>query len=234
MWDKAIEFLKTIKAWWNYRLLPRFRRDQPENRRVLHAYRCVFVHIPKTAGSSIARALDQLPLRNGPDHPVIDTPKHAKARELRRILGRKRWNDYFTFAIVRNPWDLMVSCYEWWMQKADRFPHIADQMTEVRSLGSFEAFLRSPWGMERINQFNGNIEDWFMDGDEQIVDFIARFENLDHDWPEICRHIGVEPFSIAHENKTDRRDYRSYYTDETRELVARRFARTIERFGYEF
>ena len=63
---------------------------------------------------------------------------------------------------------------------------------------------------------------------------IARFENLDHDWPEICRHIGVEPFSIAHENKTDRRDYRSYYTDETRELVARRFARTIERFGYEF
>jgi hypothetical protein len=234
MSERLIEFLKTIKAWWVYRLLPRFRRDQPENRRVLHAYRCVFVHIPKTAGSSIAEALDRLPLRNGPEHPRIDTPKHAKARELRRILGRRRWDDYFSFAIVRNPWDLMVSCYEWWLQKADRYPHIRAQAEEVRKLGSFEAFLRSPWGMERINQFNGNIEDWYMDGDEQIVDFIARFENLEADWPVICQRIGVEPFAISHENRTDRRDYRTYYTAETRDLVSRRFARFIERFGYEF
>lgn len=234
MTPRLLEFLKTIKAWWVYRILPRFRRDQPENRRVLHAYRLVFVHIPKTAGSSIAEALDRLPLRNGPGHPVIDTPKHAKATELRRILGRRRWDDYFSFAIVRNPWDLMVSCYEWWLQKADRYPHIREQADAVRRLGSFEAFLRSPWGSQRINQFNGDIEDWYMDGDRQIVDFIARFEHLDEDWPEICRRIGVEPFPIAHENRTQRRDYRSYYTDETRALVAHRFARTIERFGYEF
>ena len=78
---------------------------------------CIYIHIPKTAGNSIAEAPDTLPVETAfdlpdtglPDNnielPDIHRPKHVKAHELRTAIGSDVWDSYFTFAFVRNPWN---------------------------------------------------------------------------------------------------------------------------------
>jgi hypothetical protein len=69
-----------------------------------------------------------------------------------------------------------------------------------------------------------------------VVDFIGRYERLGEDFVTACERIGIAPRALPHERRaTDRKkDYRSYYSDETAELVARHFARDIELLGYRF
>jgi hypothetical protein len=44
----------------------------------------------------------------------------------------------------------------------------------------------------------------------------------------------LDPVAVPRLNQSRRVDYRSYYDRDTAQLVRRRFAREIERFGYEF
>jgi len=56
----------------------------------------VFIHIPKTGGTSIRTALD-----------LWSTTHHTTAREMRRMHPESSGQFYFT--VVRNPWDRIVS-----------------------------------------------------------------------------------------------------------------------------
>jgi len=78
------------------------------------------------------------------------------------------------------------------------------------------------------------LTEWISDGNEIIVDFVGRYENLDEDWSKVCRALQIRALSLGRENQVARQDYRVFYDDESRELVANRFARTIELFGYRF
>ena len=66
-----------------------------------------------------------------------------------------------------------------------------------------------------------------------IVDFVGRFERLAEDFAHVCRTIGVEA-ELPHVNPSRHADYRTYYSDHSRALVAEHFAEDIERFGYRF
>jgi hypothetical protein len=65
---------------------------------------------------------------------------------------------------------------------------------------------------------------------------LARYERLEGDFAEACRRIGIPAPGLPHQRQSrDRqKDYRSYYSDATAELVARHFARDIEILGYRF
>jgi hypothetical protein len=210
-----------------------YRRVLSRHRRILHDYCTVFIHIPKTAGNSIAGALNALPKKT--DQEVPNISKHATAAQVKRLLGDRLWQEYFTFTCVRNPWDLMVSSYSWWLQTAPKHKKIMDpDVRAVRRLGSFSAFVKSPFGRTMINEYTGDMFDWYSENGEVIVDFIARLENLQEDWKEICRSMGIAYNRLPHVNRTERTAYSEYYNDETRQIVAERFHKTIELFGYEF
>src|SRR3954454_22051651 len=57
-------------------------------------YKCIFIHIPKTAGLSVSKTLfgNYAGTHLGIDHYIA-------------TLGRKTVEEYFKFAFVRNPWD---------------------------------------------------------------------------------------------------------------------------------
>lgn len=67
------------------------------------------------------------------------------------------------------------------------------------------------------------------------MDFVGRFENLQEDFDYVCDRVRIKRKKLTHANKSKRdRDYRKYYDSETKEIVAKKYADDIGRFGYEF
>jgi len=202
----------------------------------------LFVHIEKAAGSSIQQAL--LPVANvapnsrlrrrlallGPLNRIgglyraLQFGEHSTADEVKRCLPTGAYNALFKFAFVRNPWDRLVSRYAHLLRSKDRRRH-----EFISGLEKFEDFLQWEIRRDSANQYpyvtdaQGN----------QIVDFIGHYETLAEDFAKVCARLKFQ-VELPHANVSDHRDYRTYYTPETREFVAKQFRRDIEMFGYDF
>ncbi len=202
----------------------------------------LFIHIQKTAGRSFEAVLkDNIPdLEN-----FMGTHDHALwAREQ---IGDE-WQDYYKVAFVRNPWDRLVSWYTMIKEKGTltwqkrifgkrRYNDLTQYV--LANSNSFEEFLYKC--TETIDDIDGkksilyNQLDYLTDEEGAlIVDFVGRFEDLNGDSNKVFQNLGLDKVSLPHKNSSKHRDYRTYYTEETREEVGRRYARDIEFFGYEF
>ena len=75
-----------------------------------HEYKFIFIHIPRTGGSSIEQCITgdearKLNTMNGREQ------KHNNLFEYKETMNRETFNEYFKFTFVRNPWDVMISKY---------------------------------------------------------------------------------------------------------------------------
>ncbi len=200
---------------------------------ILEDFGFVFVHIPKTGGTSVRTVLQEY----GPSsqkYPKVG--KHAKAAVHRASIGRQAWRRYQSVAVVRNPWDWMVSSYHWWIQTAERHEKLLPMARAIEQLGSFSAFVNSSYSGNYITWFEArDYSEWIIDTNgEVIVSRILRFENLHEDWMKCIAELELPFGPLPHENRSQRRAYRDYYDDETAALVAEKFADSIKRFGYTF
>jgi hypothetical protein len=198
---------------------------------ISHKYRFIFIHIPKTAGTSIEEALRDETCQLLPrewDHACIPhTPlNHLTLRELADygVLSPEQLRAYFKFCFVRNPWDRLISevfC-----------PWVAPQFKDL----SVEQRIR--WACELAATTNGignhlRLQREFIDSDGLQMDFVGRFERLAEDFDQVCQLLGI-PASLLHLNRTDHCPYQEYYDQETRELAAATYRRDIAEFGYTF
>ena len=190
---------------------------------ISHDHRFIFVHIQKTAGKSILKALG-LPL--GADHRF--------AEKQRKDYGEDLWDSYFKFAIVRNPWDRLVSAYHYRVTGGSRSPDdLARAKLYPRSFRRFcmnlDHFVRLP----NEHMFRPQYE-WISDSaGKDLTDFVGHFETLNEDFLVIRRQIGLEGAELPHINKSNHRPFWRYYDRVTRDLVERAYQEDIERFGYE-
>jgi hypothetical protein len=210
---------------------------------ISYQHNFIFIHVAKAAGTSVYQAL--LPFSRqteggwwnkqlgilGPLNRIgrlylhNDFRIHIPAFRVRRCLPREIYDRAFKFAFVRNPWDRMVSQYNYRCQNTAHSRH-----ETIKALPDFEAYLR--WEISHRGHDNqtryvtdrrGNL----------IVDFVGRFENLEADFATVCSRLSL-PAALPHVNTSKHRDYREYYTPATRDLVAQHFRRDIEMFGYQF
>ena len=198
----------------------------------------LFVHIFKTAGTSITDSLARFCYRPDSTRPsnwmaffstnwtkIHRKPikKHATATEIRDSLDREIFNSVFKFTFVRNPWDWQVSLYHYILENPENHGY-----EETMKMGSFRNFVFS---REKLSfTQTGCLVD---ESGNLLVDFVGKFENLDQDFQSICHKVGISA-SLPHINKSKRTDYQDYYDAETRDLTARLYAEDIERFGYTF
>ncbi len=198
--------------------------------------RFVFVHIPRTAGTSVETAL--APYARGEigftahDNTVL-AHKHSTAAELRDLVGPEIWRRYFTFSIVRNPWARMFSDYCFFRDVAPslmpRFNPVERHLTVMAAGHAFDGWLRACADHLDIAQ-SGYLVDA---GGALLVDFVARFEDIGADFARVCRVLDVD-VALPCVNRTRHGDYRLAYTPETATLVARYAADDIARFGHTF
>ncbi len=180
----------------------------------------IFIHINKTGGSSIEKALG-LPLQ-----------KHLTALEFRNKLGKKKYNKRFKFAFIRNPYDKVVSQYSY------RFIRNAQNLQSDNI--SFEEWIKLTFidknPIYRIpdNMYDPQL-DWVADENGNIiVDFIGRFESLNEDFNKVCEKIGVKGKNLPHLRKSKHEGYRTYYNDFAKSVISKCFKKDIEAFGYKF
>ena len=180
--------------------------------------RIVFIHINKTAGTSVERALH---LRS----------ERKTALQKREEMGRERFERAFKFAFVRNPWDKVLSHYHYRM-RTNR-TGLADAGLDFRTWVLKAYGERDPRWHDDPRMFMAQrlwLDD---DAGRCLVDFVGRFERLEQDFGEACRRMGVQA-TLPHVKVTRHAPYREAYDDETRALVARVFAADLEAFGFEF
>jgi hypothetical protein len=199
-----------------------------------HEHQTIFVHIQKTAGNSIATALGG----------TVNIPeKHFRADQLKALYGGDVWNRYFKFAFVRNPWDRLVS---WWSMIDGRRSRLSKGRQRNNFLSyvlgranTFEEFLLHATGeiadQDGEKSILRNQIDYLVDAEGTLlVDTIGRYERLHEDFLAISSRVYGKPVALPHLNTSRRSDYRRYYTAELADLIAMRFAKDIQRFGYRF
>mgnify|MGYP006279717631 CR=1 FL=1 len=90
-----------------------------------------------------------------------------------------------------------------------------------------------PYNVLGLSQANPQ-SDWIYDKNGNLmVDFIGKVENLNEDIDKVFEIIGING-KIPHLNKTKRKKYKKYYTEETKKIVEGLYKKDIENFGYTF
>jgi len=192
----------------------------------------LFVHVPRTGGNSIQSILrnysedevtslrpDQDGIeRFGVRNPKYQVKKHSSLAAYRTALGDAKFRGLYKFSCVRNPWDRLVSLYFTPRRRAEEWDRAAFEKL-VLATPSVDDFLRLDEA-ERDPFSN--------------LDQILRFETLTEDFQSLCAKLKIPVTELPKYNRSTRQPYRSYYDDELRALVRRRFAPEIERFSYTF
>lgn len=212
---------------------------------ISHKYKCIFIHIPKTAGSSINEYLAEGVVLDWkkPNYEVLygwcpDRKihlQHATSKQLleTELVTENQWETYFKFTFVRNPWDRAYSDYLWIMK--DR--SIKGTFKEyIFQTGEFDYVLndnntlnfRGDHILQQLDFFN-------LDGDDK-VDFIGRFENFSEDIKILNNRLKIpKPFDLHAKKNTNRLyHYSQFYTNSQKKLIEEKYKIDIESLNYNF
>ena len=145
-----------------------------------------------------------------------------------RELDLNECIEYFKFGLVRNPWDRLVSV---WKNKV--IDNHQSGVKDLREYKNFSMFVKKTCE-KNLHKCDRHIMLQSELLPHEHLNWIGRFENLQEHFNTICDKIGIPRTQLPHENKSNHKHYTEYYDDETREIVAEKYAKDIEYFGYSY
>lgn len=195
----------------------------------------VFVHNPKTAGGSIGQLLQRYQAQGAktPYNRLLAKfpfpravtrsywPVHASARYIRARMEKNDWDRYTSFSIVRNPYDLAISHYEFVRQTPTHHRN-------KRALNAdFESYIASR-PLTQMPQFadqNGRV----------IVDHLLQFETLHKEIDLLFASLGISERlpRFGNANSSQKAARVSYLTPRAISIINAKAAQDFDVFGYE-
>ncbi|MGM5470796.1 sulfotransferase family 2 domain-containing protein [Flavobacteriaceae bacterium LMO-SS05] len=211
---------------------------------ISHKHKCIFIHIPKTAGMSISCFFHpNIKFHYAkPDYERLFgwCPKrklhmqHATTKQLleTELITETQWKTYYKFTFVRNPWDRAYSDYMW-----------VQDFAKVK--GSFKDYINCNNAFEGIFNDNSNNKylgdhllpqsDFFDLNGKFALDFVGRFENFNFDIQIVLKNLSVNRKFDANHNKSNRKsDYSLFYSNSNMKIIEERYKVDIDNFGYQF
>ena len=209
---------------------------------ISHKHKCIFLHIPKAAGTSVERFLRDV----DSDIPAKVLRKRGFSHFLNDYL------DYYVFSFVRNPYDRLVSAWKWGQLKFKKEGDLAFYSKE-RAV-SFEEYVllttdfnyrkdhKNLWSeydeyhtlpqFEFFPQLNGG--HYFTDkiSSDFVCNFIGRFENLHEDFNKVCRNIDIKQCKLPHayNSKTFKQTFD--WSNKLKDRVHNYYKKDFELFNY--
>jgi len=189
--------------------------------------RCIFIHVPKVAGTSINRAL------------YGKTLGHYSALEVKDIFP-ELFANCFVFSFVRNPWDRALSAYNFAKVGAtDTMAVYNNQQYNNEKFRTFEAFVKEWLPEQNINSldfiFQPQSKFLFDSKGKCLVNFIGKLETINKDLMIVEERMGRQ-LSLSHENKTSSgSSYREFYKDkEMIKIIGKLYEKDVKNFNYQF
>ena len=198
-----------------------------------HKITSLYIRIPKTGSTTMVNVLQSnhevaYQLKN----KYLPTIKYCPndplsigiAKRSMEVLGYTTYSELYVFSFVRNPFSRAVSSWKFTTKKSGKsFKDFCRNLVNMSNFGSFEEW--------------HSTEQWihlYDDENNLIVDYVGRVESYQQDFNIACDKIGIPKRELPHKNKSTHKHYTEYYDDETRQIVAEKYAKDIEYFGYKF
>lgn len=199
-----------------------------------HEYKFIFIHIPKTAGTTICSSWEGALLKNVCKKSGVLGGTHKSAMQLKEMFPAE-WEEYTKWAVIRNPYDRFVSKYyfkqleprknfdlEWTDKEAEG---ILPQLYWITDRHDY--FLpTSPY--DRKDLHFGNI----------VVDKLLRYENLNQELKNLFEELGIKLKSydaIPHFRQTRMvGDYKNYFDEKLKGIVKYLYREDLKRLGYDW
>lgn len=146
--------------------------------------------------------------------------EHMAASRVRQLVGEEVWGGYHKFCFERNPWDKVVSYYNW------------KKYGQGRAMPEFKT-----WVMEKTHRLPLDARLYF-DGEDCLMDEVLEYGEFLRGFADLCGRLGIPYDGKMPREKTNitgaKVDYRKFYDEETRAKVADEFRREVGLMGYIF
>lgn len=189
----------------------------------------ILILLPKTGSSSLVE-LDFV-RRN------IDPKKHFVHRHYDDIQDSHM--NYYKVCTCRNPYSKCVSLWSYWNMRFE----IAGKSTFkfhnfVLNFDKIVQKVKQTFGKYEEIHFKGCCESVKFSTNGKLsfddIDDWIRLENFQSDLDVVCDNIGISRQKLKYKLRTKHKHYTEYYNDETKKIIANRYAEDIAYFGYEF
>ena len=224
---------------------------------ISHEYKCIFIHIPKCAGTSIELALghfDDPEKRGSQDHrsirmiemPFLSPGAFSSMENIEEILRGLKYQYLEKVSYPRNKLTVTKKQYDSyfkftfvrnpWSRAFSMYVNVMRDKFFQKEYGitnqiSLNAFLKMAVGKRLLKPQLY----WMRNFNGSIsFDYIGRFENLAEDFRQIGERLGLAGLALPHENKGLSQDYRDYYDGASKEIILREYKEEIDMFGYSF
>ncbi len=224
---------------------------------ISHSHKFIFIHIPKTAGLSISSSFEAYNYRytlvnriksNLGIFPSVynesfrnekfHVSRHLTAEHIRDQLNALTGNDdlfnsYFRFSFVRNPYDILISGYEYVKASAnENHPGYRDK-NFVWMRTKFTTF-RDYVLKFRFHHFPDFQYAYLYDSKGTcLIDYVGKVEDLHRDVLNISEKLKIPVPKVPYLNQTDRKPKEDYFTEEILSKVNDFYSRDFELFNYQ-
>lgn len=199
---------------------------------ISHKHKFIFIHIPKTAGTTICSSWEGSLLKHICKEYGVLGGTHKSAMQLQEMFPEE-FKEYFKFTVVRNPYDRFVS--KFFFKQLNRRMDFDLEWTDKES----EGLLPQVYWITDRDQIKDK-KDPYNRPDSRwgniIIDRVIRYENLDSELPDVLNDLGIEEVKTVMPHFRQTRmvgDYIHYYSIEMRAIVNYLYREDFKRLGYE-